>query len=338
MRRRGKRRSFCRSGSLQSPAKPQAENGRVTGKLRAYFELLRFPAVFTALSDVTMGFLVTQGALHPPRMFAMLAGISALLYLSGMVLNDVFDAEVDAQERPHRPIPSARISYRAALVLGAVLMGLGLLVSLHIAEHTSQQRSASVTIALAACILLYDGWAKRTPIGPVAMGGCRFLNVLLGMSLATAADGMQLRPWTVTEWLLAAGMGIYVAGVTVFARGEAAVSERRRLLAGIVILTAGLATIAVAPTIFAAEWRLTLGQFQWLILWGLLATVIVRRCLLAVQNPAPALVQQAVRTCLRSIIVIDAAIVLGFCGPMWGCAVLALLLPMLLLERWASTT
>ena len=35
---------------------------------------------------------------------------------------------------------------------------------------------------------------------------------------------------------------------------------------------------------------------------------------------------------------IDAAIVLGFCGPFWACAVLALLAPMLLLERWASTT
>jgi hypothetical protein len=90
--------------------------------------------------------------------------------------------------------------------------------------------------------------------------------------------------------------------------------------------------------VFADDWRLTLGQLQWLILWGLLATVIVRRCLLAVRNPAPAFVQQAVRTCLRSIIVIDAAIVLGFCGPMWGCVVLALLVPMLLLERWASTT
>jgi hypothetical protein len=30
--------------------------------------------------------------------------------------------------------------------------------------------------------------------------------------------------------------------------------------------------------------------------------------------------------------------VLGFCGAAWGCAVLALLIPMLLLERWASTT
>jgi hypothetical protein len=52
----------------------------------------------------------------------------------------------------------------------------------------------------------------------------------------------------------------------------------------------------------------------------------------------PLVVQQAVRNCLRSIVVIDAAIVLGFCGSFWGCSILALLAPMLLLERWASTT
>ncbi|MGD9635669.1 MAG: UbiA family prenyltransferase [Pirellulales bacterium] len=310
----------------------------MSGKLRAYFELLRFPAVFTALADVMMGFLVTQGELHPGRTFALLAAISALLYLSGMVFNDVFDAEVDSLERPRRPIPSGRISYRAAFMLGACLMGLGLLVSAHFGEHTSHQRPAAVSIVLAGCILLYDGGAKRTFAGPLVMGSCRLLNVLLGMSLASAADGLQLRPWTTDEWLLAAGVGTYVAGVTVFARGEAAVSERSRLAGGIAILAAGLAAVAAAPLVVPPLKPLALGTFQWLLLWSLLALVIVRRCILAWQNPHPEPVQQAVRTCLRSIIVIDAAVVLGYCGALWGCAVLALLVPMLLLERWASTT
>ena len=34
-----------------------------------------------------------------------------------MVLNDVFDAEVDAREQPDRPIPSGRVSRRAAALL-----------------------------------------------------------------------------------------------------------------------------------------------------------------------------------------------------------------------------
>ena len=67
---------------------------------RAYFELLRFPAVFTAVADVMMGYLVTHGNLEPIHVFALLVAASSLMYLSGMVLNDVFDLDADTRERP----------------------------------------------------------------------------------------------------------------------------------------------------------------------------------------------------------------------------------------------
>lgn len=310
---------------------------------RAYFELLRFPAVFTAIADVMMGFLVTFGALHPGTPFVMLAAASALLYLAGMVLNDVFDVETDTRERPHRPIPSKRISLRNASILGWSLLALGVLTAAHVGYHGNSTRTTTVALALAVCIVSYDAGAKRTALGPLVMGSCRMLNVLLGMSLATAADGMSARPWTPAELIFAAGMGIYIVGVAIYARGEAGLSLRRSLAAGIAALVAGLGLIASAPFVAlakdaATETGLKLGSASWLLLWGLLAAVIVRRCFIAWRNPQPALVQQAVRTCLRSIIVIDAAIVLGYCGPFWGCIVLALLIPMLILERWTSTT
>ena len=44
----------------------------------------------------------------------------------GMVLNDVFDAELDARERPRRPIPSGRIARATAARLGFGLLGLGI--------------------------------------------------------------------------------------------------------------------------------------------------------------------------------------------------------------------
>jgi 4-hydroxybenzoate polyprenyltransferase len=315
----------------------------VNSKWRAYFELLRFPAVFTAIADVMMGFLVTFGALHPGGPFVMLAAASALLYLAGMVLNDVFDAETDAEERPQRPIPSQRVRLRTAKILGWSLLALGVLTAAHLGYHGNSMRTTLVALTLAACVVLYDAGAKRTLAGSPVMGSCRMLNVLLGMSLAAAADRMSARPWSTSELMLAAGLGVYIVGVSVFARSEAGVSLRRSLAAGIAVLFAGLGLIASAPIVGGAADQaiqpgLKLSSAQWLILWGLLATVIVRRCLLAWRSPSPGLVQQAVRTCLRSIIVIDAAIVLGYCGPFWGCMVLALLVPMLLLEQWVSTT
>ena len=106
------------------------------------------------------------------------------------------------------------------------------------------------------------------------------------------------------------------------------------LAAGIAIVLAGIALIA-GSVLASSEATDTARQMnelskpQWFVLWSLLAVVIVRRCLFAWYRPTPDFVQQAVRTCLRSIIVIDAAIVLGYCGPFWGCTVLALIIPML---------
>ncbi|HAH43432.1 MAG TPA: hypothetical protein DCM07_00995, partial [Planctomycetaceae bacterium] len=57
--------------------------------LLAYFQLMRLPAVFTAMSDIILGFLLTHGSFSPPISFALLLVASASLYLSGMVFNDV---------------------------------------------------------------------------------------------------------------------------------------------------------------------------------------------------------------------------------------------------------
>src|SRR5690349_2557159 len=79
-----------------------------------YLRLLRAPNVFTAVADVTMGYVaVTAGNVQIPTL-AILIAASAMLYMAGMVLNDVFDVEVDRKERPHRPLPSERIPMASA--------------------------------------------------------------------------------------------------------------------------------------------------------------------------------------------------------------------------------
>jgi 4-hydroxybenzoate polyprenyltransferase len=73
--------------------------------VRAYLQLVRLPNVFTAMADILLGFLLTHRRLDPWPQFALLLVASCLLYLAGMVLNDYFDREQDARERPFRPIP-----------------------------------------------------------------------------------------------------------------------------------------------------------------------------------------------------------------------------------------
>ena len=303
----------------------------MTERWRAHFELLRLPAVFTVVADVTMGYLVTHGVLRPGWKLGLLVASSISLYWAGMVLNDVYDAEVDARERPQRPIPSGNVALRVAKRFGWDLLVQGACFAWLVSVLARDWRPGGVSTLLAGCIVLYDVVLKRTPLAPAIMGACRALNVLLGMSVV----GISFQP---APLAIAIGIGIYVAGVAIFARHEASISSRRRLAVGIAVMLAGIGVVVSTPAWAAALPALLLAPSQWYLLWGLLTLVIARRCVISWKNATPQHVQQAVRTCLRSIIVIDAAIALGYCGPFWGCTVLALLAPMLLLERWFDTT
>ena len=66
------------------------------------------------------GFLIVAAASWQPARRARWCSSRRrrCLYAAGMVLNDAFDAELDARERPERPIPSGRISRSRHGVLG----------------------------------------------------------------------------------------------------------------------------------------------------------------------------------------------------------------------------
>ena len=97
--------------------------------------------------------------------------------MAGIVLNDVFDAQIDAAERPQRPIPSGRVSLATARIAGWQFLaggssrlageafGRGFSSGNHRHNVGRQRRSLRRLL-------------KRTPIGPLGTA-CRMLNVLL---------------------------------------------------------------------------------------------------------------------------------------------------------------
>ncbi len=175
-------------------------------KLLAYFRLFRLPNVFTAVADVTMGFLFVQTKLQPWPIYAGLALASVLLYIAGMVLNDVYDVEQDQRERPERPIPAGDIPLVTARRLGYLLLLAGVLCGwvaphLETLDGVSRMRSGCIATLLAVCVVAYDAVLKKTPLAPLLMGGCRFLNVLLGMSVGRAIAGpAYLCGFAPTSW------------------------------------------------------------------------------------------------------------------------------------------
>ena len=318
----------------------------------AYFQLLRLPTVFTAMADIVLGFVLTHRFVYGPLnsaqdallerdigwndapSFFMLLASSCCLYLAGMVFNDVFDVNQDTAERPGRPIPSGRISSKSAFRLASILM----LAGVAIAGFTSRN-SLQVSFLLVLAILGYDSFLKRTWFGPIAMGSCRFLNVLLGGSIS--AEGFPDFPGQ-PLLVAAVGLGLFVTGLTLFARTEAKTSHRWHLSLALFVMNLGFAVvvwlIVGCPNNSPVQVSLTM--------LCVVAFTVNRRGTRAVLDPSPANVQGSIKVLLLSLVMIDATVIywyssipgdMGY-GATQALATAALVIPALFLSRFIPMT
>lgn len=214
-------------------------------------ELVRLPAALTVPGDTLAG-AAAAGRLGGRSAALPLASIS--LYWAGMALNDWADRDLDAVERPERPIPSGRVRPRHALLLAAGLTGAGV----GLAGLAGGRRATGTAAALAGVVWAYDTVLKDGPAGPVAMAAARGLDVLLGAS-AAGRTGAGAAP--------AALLAAHTAGVTLLSRGEVhgARPATARLAAGATAATAAAAALrggAPLPVALAATYGATVGRAQ----------------------------------------------------------------------------
>jgi UbiA prenyltransferase family len=293
------------------PADAAARRPRIATRasrdaLLPYLRLVRAPAVFSALGDPIAGLLLEDGELSAGGA-SRLSAAAAMLYLAGMALNDLADREEDARDRPERPIPSGAVSPRAAALIGGSLLLGGVL-----AAHRAGARWTGP--ALAAMIVAYDFQLKRSAtLGPMAMGACRALSLLMGVE---ASRGIVTRRGTEGALLL----GAYVAGLTMIARGETGAARTKELRAG-----AGL----VAGALLATAVRGGPASVAWSAATATLAGPAVRR---AVVDPGPKTVGPAVGALIRAIPALGGGIA-GATGPVPA----GVLLSLLALTRWGRT-
>jgi heme O synthase-like polyprenyltransferase len=298
-------------------------------RLPALARLVRLPNLPSALSNVL---LAAFAASAPPRLWpavglALLA--SACLYMAGMVWNDWFDQEQDRRERPDRPLPSGQVTPDEAKQLGWALMAGGVLFAI-LAGVVGDGwfKTTFLALLIVASVFLYDGWAKRGPQGPLVMGLCRALNVLFGLAAAGAADWLF-------GWHLALVVGLYVAGVTLFARTEARTSNRLVLALAAAIILAALLLALPLPLWRDAGTASPLFPYLLTAFGFALALPVVR----AVEAPTPSNVQAAVTRCLLGLVVLDAILASAVAGSV-GLLIVLLLLPAAYLKRrkWLYAT
>lgn len=182
-------------------------------RLFAWLELFRAPNLLTVPGDPVAGFLLAVSCGFSsglPRLVPA-AVSSVLFYMAGLALNDWADREEDSIHRPSRPIPSGRTPVAAVLAATVVLVTAALFIASLLGRP-----AAFVATLLMLMILFYNLFTKHVPVlGPMVMGSCRGLSLLLG----AAAAGWY--PSSVDVVATAAiFLTLYVAALSLIAAGE----------------------------------------------------------------------------------------------------------------------
>jgi len=275
---------------------------RAIGRLRTLFELVRLPNVFTAPADVAMGMAVAGAALTPSTAPLLLA--SAFAYAGGMALNDAWDAPVDFHERPERPIPRGRITRGGAFGIA----GGCLVVCLLLATRAGRGPFAAAALLVVA-IVLYDGFAKGSVMGPPVMAACRLLNAGLGAA-AGALTAIAALPLG-----LLFGYVLTLTAPVALVRGAAGAFAALLLASAALLVTRGSG--GAAGLVFLAALAFWLG--------GPLRA--------ALADPAPRRIIAVIKAAVLGIILLDAAFAAAAGGPATGLLVAALFVPAFFLGR-----
>lgn len=283
--------------------------------LWAYLQLARPANVVTAWADVLAGFAVAGAALTLDGWTAA-AGLPTLgwlllattgLYAGGVVFNDVFDAELDAKERPERPIPSGRASRRGAALFGSVLLVGGI-----VAAYQANATSALLAAGIAGAAVLYDARAKHHPIiGPLTMGTCRGGNLLLGVS--------TLPVMITTSWYLLFIPIAYIAAITAVSQGEVHGGSRHTGYLAVALIAGVIGSLLVLG--LRGDYRVFHALPFVLFFAARVAPPFIR----AARTPMPQPIRTAVKAGVMALIPFNAALAAGFAGWLYGLGMLLLL-------------
>jgi 4-hydroxybenzoate polyprenyltransferase len=247
--------------------------------------------IVTSVADVLAGITISGYIFGPEIDFLaiILLCLSTIgLYGGGIVFNDVFDFELDKIERPERAIPSGAVKLSEAIVLGLFLLVFGIA-----SAFLHSMLSGIIAILIAVCALVYNKFSKHHPfIGPLNMGTCRGLNLLLGVSIIAYSLN--------NSYIIAIVHLIYIFSITIISRGEVHGSNKNKLFSG-----AFLYALVIGVMLFFA-WQkeqillalIFIVPFAWM---------ICRPLFRAILEPIGKNIGLAVKAGVISLILMDAA-------------------------------
>ena len=135
-------------------------------KLKASIEIMRPINDLMGCLTVLIGILNTRtGVPFNELIINIILGILTYFFVagSGMIINDIYDVEIDRINRPERPIPRGAISIKEAKYLFALTLSIGLAISI---IHSLIVELYFINVIIAAFFgiigFVYAKWGKKS--------------------------------------------------------------------------------------------------------------------------------------------------------------------------------
>jgi|TARA_B100001146_G_C16110778_1_gene403544 4-hydroxybenzoate polyprenyltransferase len=224
---------------------------------KEYLQLVRLPGIFTAFSNVLIGYFFSFSFNSEVIFLPYLLATSGMLFCSGMIFNDYFDYNLDKKERSFRPLPSGKISKQNALLIGFIF-----LILANISAFFLGFDSLIISLILSCMILFYNLKLKSISfLGILNLSVIRMLNILLGFSIIGIS-------FEFIQYLFP--LGIFIVGISILAKNEikSNLVIYKKLNKIITIITITSVSILVI-TNFQFESLLFLGLFSFLSVYSL---------------------------------------------------------------------
>lgn len=144
--------------------------------LKHYLTLIRPVNFFITAASIYVSCLLAGGTQSQflAMFLASLGG--AFIGGGGMVINDIFDIEIDRINKPHRPLPSGAIDKFDAMMFYGGITGAGLIMSAY-----STRTAFIIAFVAVPMIFLYSQRFKSQPlIGNLIVGGLTGLAFIYG--------------------------------------------------------------------------------------------------------------------------------------------------------------
>jgi 4-hydroxybenzoate polyprenyltransferase len=299
--------------------------------IKDYLILVRLPNLTTIPSNIIVGYLAVASFSDMNFVqVSLLTLSSALVYIAGIVFNDVWDLNIDSLERPSRPLPSNKISKQRAQLIAVACITIAIASSIIVGITSFVFLCLVVVVALA-----YDFRLKRTIFGPAAMGCARVLNILLGASPFLFAILLN-SDYLSRIIVISISTFLYIMAIAMISKNEAGYVTLGRRFFVLPLTLISVAVVVMLVSVPVGVFRKDL--FINLVMLIVVITVTCGNTISSTSNLNRNQIQRIVKFLVIYIIILDSAFVSGLVGVYYGLSILLLILAAIFLAKGLYVT